>query len=151
MTREEKCKLAIEKGFIYNSETGKVYSNRGKEITRRDKGYIIIQLSLNKKAYVLKGHQFAWYYMYKEVVETIDHINRIKDDNRICNLRSISQREQSFNTTAKGYSWNKIARKWVSEIQVNGKKIYLGHFELEREEDARNAYLKAREIYHKIG
>lgn len=31
MTREEKCKLAIEKGFTYDEITGKVFSPYNKE------------------------------------------------------------------------------------------------------------------------
>lgn len=148
MTREEKCKLAIERGYTYDPETGIVYGLKGKKIIRENGlGYIKICFYINKKEYSLFAHQFAWYFINKKCVEEIDHINGIRNDNRICNLRGVTKQQNHFNrTTAKGYTKNK--NKWQSEICVNKKTIYLGLFNTE--EEARNAYLKAKEIYHKI-
>tara|TARA_R110000868_G_scaffold132036_1_gene342482 strand:- start:87 stop:452 length:366 start_codon:yes stop_codon:yes gene_type:complete len=39
----------------------------------------------------------------------------------------------------KGYSWNKVHKKWVAKIRVNGKVIYLGLYNTE--EEAHAAYL----------
>jgi hypothetical protein len=79
----------------------------------------------------------------------LDHINGNKIDNRICNLRSISTQENQFNQIkAKGYSWHKRDKKWQARIKINQKQIHLGLFE--KEEDARAAYLEAKEKYHKI-
>jgi hypothetical protein len=46
----------------------------------------------------------------------------------------------------KGYSWHKGHKKWVANIRTNKKLIHLGYFILE--EEARNAYLNAKLIYH---
>ena len=150
MTREERCELAIERGFTYDSETGLVYSRYGKiSKTVHNKGYNQIQLTLNKKNYKLLSHHFAWYWVHKECVEEIDHINGIKDDNRICNLRPVTHKQNHFNrTTAKGYYWSKRHNKWRSSIGINYKVIDLGLHNTE--EEARNAYLQAKEIYHKF-
>jgi hypothetical protein len=146
MTREEKCKLAIEMGYTYNPETGKIYSRFGREITGKfNTGYI----KINNNKFELVGHQFAWYWVNKEIVEQIDHINGIRDDNRICNLRSVTHQKNQWNATkAKGYTWNKRVNKWKSQITINNKKIYLGYYD--DENDARQAYLKAKEQYHII-
>ena len=99
MTREEKCQLAIEKGYTYNPETGQIIGVHGKEIKSKDvKGYIIISLKLNNKQFLLKGHQFAWYIINKECVLCLDHINRIKHDNRLINLRSVTNKENTKNS-----------------------------------------------------
>jgi len=149
MTREEKCELAIEKGYTYNPETGKVIGPYGKEITRKTLGYIDISLNFNGKYYHLRGHQFAWYIINKECVEFLDHINGIRDDNRICNLRSVTKQQNQWNQTkAKGYYWNKNRNKWYTQIKLNGKSITLGYFD--KEEDARTAYLEAKKQYHII-
>jgi hypothetical protein len=154
MTREEKCKLAIEKGFTYDSETGLLYNKFNKNIGTimngiRNNGYVKFSICLNKKPYNLYAHQFAWYWVYRECVEYIDHINGIRNDNRICNLRSVSHKQNQWNRkTAKGYYWHKTTNKWRSQILLNRKSIHLGLYKTEQE--ARNAYLQAKEKYHII-
>ena len=79
----------------------------------------------------------------------IDHENHIRDDNSIHNLRVVTQQQNHFNRSGvKGYSWIKRDKKWVASIMLDGKKKYLGGFE--NEEDAREAYLAAKAIYHII-
>ena len=78
----------------------------------------------------------------------LDHKNQIKNDNRILNLRILTNQENLFNTNAKGYYWNKRDKKWQSQIMINGKNIYLGMYDTE--EDSRKAYLNAKKIYHII-
>ena len=53
-----------------------------------------------------------------------------------------------FNTNAKGYEFDKRINRYASYITLNSKKIHLGYFDTE--EEARNAYLKAKEKYHVI-
>jgi hypothetical protein len=147
MTRLEKLEMAIELGYTYNPETGKVYGVYGKEITAKDKdGYITINSTKVKNLVI---HQFAWYLINKEIVEQLDHINGVRDDNRICNLRSVTSQQNNWNRKkAKGYSWYKNYNKWVAQIMVNGKNIHLGYFH--NEEEAKEAYLNAKQKYHVI-
>ena len=111
-------------------------------------GYLTV--GLYNKNYL---HHRIIYYAFKDFDITnisiqIDHINRIKNDNRIENLRPATNQLNQFNTNAKGYYWNKRANKWNAKIKLNGKTIHLGSFD--NEEDARNAYLTAKEKYHII-
>ena len=147
MTREERCKLAIEKGYTYNSETGNVYNKFNKKL--KGNSYIVFSIYVKYKRYNIYAHQFAWYYNYGYSVNEIDHINGIKNDNRICNLRSVTHQQNNWNrVNAKGYYYNKIAKKWHVQIQVNKKNIYLGLYNTEQE--AHHVYLQAKEKYHKI-
>ena len=150
MTREEKCELAIEKGFIYNPKNGLVYSKKGKIITReRPNGYVYIGIKDSKIGFInIRAHQFAWYWVNRECVEQIDHINGIRNDNRICNLRAITPIKNLWNTKAKGYCWSKRNKKWQARIGYNKKTIYLGYFNTEIE--AQRAYLEAKQKYHVI-
>ena len=149
MTREQRCALAIERGFTYDSETGLIYNRYGKPLKPKKEGYIILEININKKSNKLKGHQFAWYFINEECVNEIDHINGVKHDNRIINLRSVTRQQNQWNQTkAKGYSWHKKNNKWCSVIRLNSKNIYLGSHNTK--EEARNAYLAAKEIYHKF-
>jgi hypothetical protein len=150
MERKEKCELAIKKGYTYNPDSGKVIGPYGREVIKIDGcGYVSISTKFKNKQLRLRVHQFGWYYIYGEIVEQIDHINGVKDDNRICNLRSVTNQQNQWNRkTAKGYYFNKEKNKWQSNIRVNNKTIYLGRYNTE--EDARAAYLAAKEKYHKI-
>jgi hypothetical protein len=152
MTREEKCKLAIEKGFTYDSKTGFVYNKKNKLIKGiNSKGYNQITITFNNKTISLLAHQFAWYVVNKECVEQIDHINGIRNDNRICNLRSVTHQQNNWNqVNAKGFYkiFHNNSIYYISSICVNKKRVYLGCYSTEQE--ARNTYLQAKEKYHKF-
>ncbi len=67
-------------------------------------------------------------------------------NNNLSNLRMVTNGQNQWNQDTKGYSWNKHNQKWQAQIMKDGKKIYLGNFL--KEEEARQAYLDAKEIYH---
>jgi len=86
--------------------------------------------------------------------KTVDHINHNKLDNRKCNLRLCTKRQNSFNRTKhitskskyKGIYWNKLVNKWRVSISYNGDYFYLGYFK--DEIDAARAYnKKAEELF----
>ena len=151
MTREEKCKILIEKGYTYDAASGDICNKFGKILSENDvKRYIQIKTDFNKKNVRLLGHHFAWYSVYGNCdTEQIDHINGNRHDNRICNLRNVTGQQNQWNrVTAKGYTWHKLANKWSAMIKLNNKSIYLGLYNTEQE--ARTAYLNAKEKYHII-
>lgn len=124
-------------------------------------GYINICIKTNKKI-KYKAHKLAWLYVYGYIPEfpkyEIDHINNIRDDNRINNLRignkSINNQNikhcKSHNKSGflgvslrKGVKPNK---PYVSRININGNIICLGQFKTPTE--AHEAYLKAKRDHH---
>ena len=119
----------------------------------QESGYKKYVININNKQYVLsriiyKAHNKDWEIDDNGKLNYIDHINRDSTDNRIENLRILTNQQNQFNRNAKGYCWNKHANKWRARISVNGKVKHLGLFD--NEEDAHIAYLKAKEIYHII-
>ena len=81
-----------------------------------------------------KSHRVAWAMHHGDwPPDQIDHINGVKSDNRIENLRSVSQAENSKNSKIPannmsgviGIHWDKVNFRWVARIRVNGKKIDL--------------------------
>jgi len=84
-----------------------------------------------------KAHRLAWLYMTGAFpIGEIDHINRVKDDNRFCNLRDVDRLTnelnkgiQSNNTSGfKGVSYQKQSGKWEAYVCRNKKKKSLGVF-----------------------
>jgi hypothetical protein len=81
--------------------------------------------------------------------QQIDHRDGNKINNCVQNLRIVSNQQNQWNQLkAKGFCWNKRYQKYMAYIKLNGKLIYLGYFLTE--EEARAAYLAAKQVYHVI-
>ena len=108
-------------------------------------GYIQIRISGN----LYLAHRLIMMAFLGESDQDVDHINRIKTDNRFENLRYCTHCENQWNRdcvdNAKGYRWEK--NKWRARIRINNKLTHLGCFD--NEQDARQAYLDACTKYRK--
>jgi hypothetical protein len=145
MNEKIKFDYLIDKGY-FATEDGRVIGVRGKSVGCLKNGYYIFSTIIDKKLFLIRSHRFIYYYFNRIIPIQVDHINGIKDDNRLINLRNVTNQQNAFNTKAKGYYWNKRDKKWKSQIKLNSKSIYLGLFDTEQE--ARQAYLEAKETYH---
>ena len=85
----------------------------------------------------MRAHRVAWVIVHGEwPAADIDHINGVRTDNRIVNLRSVTRQENLQNTArrsdntsgAVGVSWRNDTGKWYARIWANGEKINLGCF-----------------------
>lgn len=132
-------------------ENGNVYGKNGKKIgSKNTRGYMKSTIKYKKNYYHIALHQFVWFYLKDEqIVEYLDHINGDKTDNRISNLRSVTFQQNTFNRVgSKGYFYRKRTNRYEAKIVLNYQTIYLGSYKTA--EEARNAYLEAKKIYHII-
>ena len=82
------------------------------------------------------AHRIVWLIFHGYWPETVDHINRIRSDNRICNLRDVSNLENHQNMSkyasnssgVTGVHWCKTNRVWVAKITIFKKVRKLGNF-----------------------
>ena len=124
----ERTKKYINKDCSRNSWNTR-YAN--KEITTTDgKGYL--KANIFGRQYPL--HRLVWLICNKEYPEIIDHINGIRSDNRIVNLRSVTHQQNHLNNSrasnntsgVTGVYFNKNKNLWCAQMKYNGKTYHLG-------------------------
>lgn len=108
-----------------------------------NRGYWSIKI--NGRSYQL--HRLIYLMHHGVLPKSLDHRDKVRTNNRIGNLRSATDQENSRNrSSAKGSSSKYLGvsrdrKKWRARICINGKDIKLGRFI--NEEDAGRAYDKA--------
>ena len=122
--------------------------NKGKRAGfKKQDGYRVITVGGGERQEGVKmpEHRLVWFYHYRKIPEgQIDHINGVRDDNRIENLRDVSARENSRNakTHRGGHLWGTVfhSNGWTAAISYNGKRLYIGRYktQLEAHQAARN-------------
>jgi hypothetical protein len=122
----------------YEPDTGKFFwtglvrkSHQGREAGSIAKdGYRVILL--HKKIYT--AGRVAWVLTHGDIDETkqIDHINRVRDDNRLANLRLVTQAVNSMNRGEFKYYSKTSYGKF--QVKVRGRYIGLARTEEEAKE-----------------
>jgi hypothetical protein len=160
MTDREYLELAKEY-LTYDKTTGRFYwlksPNRrilvGSEAgtSTNSHGYKELQLG----GVLVKAHRLVWLMEIGEMPDQIDHMNGVRSDNRIANLRSVSSKENTHNQRRAHKNSKtgvlgviaKPSRRYAAEIRVDGTKKHLGTFDTV--EEAALAYKTAKLKLHK--
>jgi len=146
---------------IYDSETGKFHwaldiqnkigrKTPGKEIgSNNGRGYI--QITYND--HMVMAGRLAWFFVHGEWPKgQIDHINRDRSDNRLENLRVVTQRVNAHNRANNqkipGVRRSRSGKRYIARIVINKKEKHLGSFSTE--EEAAAAYQKAFDEVHRF-
>jgi len=93
-----------------------------------------VNLQIDRKMYA--AHQLVFLIHRGYIPKEIDHINRVKTDNRWVNLReatfrlnAINQTIDSNNTSGhKGSHFNRKSGKWHATIRIDGFKRFIGSY-----------------------
>lgn len=138
--------------FLWKARTA--ITNRVGEVagTVDSRGYIRIGVD----RHIYKAHRLAWLFVHGCLPDgEIDHINGVKSDNRIANLRDVSRMTNQQNQRASlsrqigrhiGVTPHPATGKWRARIWHQGKNLSLGLHATQ--EDAHKAYLKAKRQLH---
>lgn len=115
--------IAKGKGRIKKKEAG----------TLLHSGYVGICVGTKR----WQAHRIAWALYYgKWPKDQLDHVNGIRTDNRICNLRAATNAQNGKNlglskankSGVKGVCFDKQTGKWRAIIKVNFKQLNLGRY-----------------------
>ena len=152
-------KTLLEKLF-YDPESGLFYSrlklgldgNPAKVGHINQKGYAFV--SVNGWPY--QAHRLAWFYVHQQwPSHEVDHINGDRSDNRICNLRDVTKKQNQENRKSfvgksgiRGVCWSKHAKKWKAYVKHNQKLHNLGFFVCKEEAGAAAAAARDKLFTH---
>ena len=138
--------------FVWRVSRGSVKAESVAGCTHHE-GYVHISIDGRKRL----AHRLAWLYVHGcWPTNQIDHINRVRDDNRLCNLREVTNQKNHWNRGKQknnssgliGVFWDKKAKKWRAYINVCGKQKHLGLFDTQEEANA--TYARAKAEHHRI-
>ena len=101
----------------YDPHTGQIF---GRKPTKTKAGYY--QVTIDYQRYYV--HRLAWFLVHGEQPEEIDHINRDRTDNRLCNLRNVTRGQNLLNNGRTGIAWCRHRNRW--RACIGGKPVYQG-------------------------
>lgn len=134
-------------GLVWNSR----FSGKEAFITRHKGGYLDGVVFYKK----MLAHRVAWAIHYGSWPdEQVDHINGVRDDNRIGNLRGATSSQNKCNAKRrsdnssgfKGVYFDKRSGSWIARVQKDGKCKNIGSFG--SAEEAHSAYCREASKIH---
>jgi hypothetical protein len=132
MTKSIVTQDELKKQLYYDCNTGLFYKNNKEHGSKEKDGYVYVYVNRKRKL----AHRLAFLYVYGYFPDMIDHINGIKHDNRIANLRQCNSSENNCNskisslnkTGTRGVSFEKASSKYRVQIFKNNKRFDFGYF-----------------------
>ena len=100
MKNEKEVIGYIKKCYTYDAATGEIRNRKGQVVkgaTNSKNGYLYVSLYLDRQRKDVYLHRLVWALVYGRFPKQIDHLNGIKTDNRLENLREVNQSENDQN------------------------------------------------------
>lgn len=117
-------------GFVWRRTKGRAKAGQPAGATDTY-GYRVIRVD----GVLYKAHRLAWLYVHGKWPDgLLDHINRAPGDNRLLNLREVTQSENSHNSNRRaksgvpGVRWRSDRHRWVAQIRIGYRQHVLGSF-----------------------
>ena len=99
MKNEKEVIEHIKKCYTYDAATGEIRNRKGQVVKGSDRGgYRRKSFRIGKHYHAIDLHCMAWALVYGRFPRHIDHIDGNRHNNRIENLREVSDSENQLNT-----------------------------------------------------
>ena len=155
----------VAKLFTYDRESGVLYwrirdrnTIRHKYVAGSIKGTNDGYRRVGIKGKIYQEHRIIMMLCFGHIPENaeIDHINHVRNDNRLANLRFATQRENLKNqsvsskstTGVTGVYFNKSRNKFIAQIKVSRQVHYLGCYNTLEEAAAARAEANLKYGFH---
>ena len=150
--------------FRYDYETGVLYwrwrvNNRVPKTLEagaqnKSNGYLYVKV--HGRRYLVHRVVMLMCYGFCGEGLDVDHINHVRNDNRLVNLRFVTRRENQRNQSlgskntsgVTGVCFLKARKKYMAQIRVDGENIFLGRFETLEEAAAARAEANLKFNFH---
>lgn len=136
-------------GCIYWADNYGPRARKGNRVGTPDSsGYLQVKIGGSS----VLVHRIVWMLFNDTYPEQLDHINRVRTDNHIHNLRAATNTTNQHNASMRKDNTSGCVGvhnkngKWQVRIQLNGKRIHLGTFD--NKDVATKVYATAKEKYH---
>jgi hypothetical protein len=141
----------------YGNVRNRINNRILKPIVNKKNGYCVVNLYGNdhnmkiKRLHILVLNAFE---NNKQQKEYVDHIDNIRTNNCLFNLRFATKSENQYNQKLsskytcgyKGVTYNTMREQWCAYIYLNDKRNHIGYFD--NIEDAKQArQIKAKELF----
>lgn len=136
----------LKEVLYYSPDTGMFHwvTSRGRQaagsVAGSIKGNGYIMISVDRKLYY--AHRLAFLWMTGAwPAQLVDHADGVPTNNRWDNIREATHaqniqhrcRQSNNKSGLKGVDFHEQRKKWRATIRVNGKQIYLGHYDTKEE------------------
>ena len=108
--------------YRYDAATGKVINRKWNReypgMIDKNRGYVYVFVFFRGERFKLWKHRLVFFLVHRRFPKEIDHLNGIKTDNRIENLREVNRSENEANKLRK---WKKNADSGLPGIHKKGR------------------------------
>jgi len=161
MIKRKKIPIEVNDIFKYNPTTGVIERLRKGGLftpcgSLASDGYLVSTAFIDGARFDMKHHRLAWFLHYQEQPpDYLDHVNHIRVDNRICNIRAVTSNQNQHNCLTKkqgrelpkGVYFVPSKAKYRGQVRLNSK-FYTKTFA--DWQDANDWVLKKRDELHGI-